>query len=135
LGVLVVEVDGATWFGTNLVDECDKKRAALGILWEGLRKAVALQCWDLAPFADTRERVLGAGIENEWIWKSKWSPGKRWQAVVVCRHEVCRFEAVVDIRDRSGNVVRQGKLLEDVPSEFSFAGRLGSLRWVGRDEV
>lgn len=113
----------------------DQKRTLLDVLHDGVLRVAQASGWPTEPFFEARQCVLDRGFVNQWRWGTKWGPGRKLRAEVVCEHAPDVFRAHLEVLDRAGTVVRQRPAFETIPDEFVFAPNLGQLKWVSQDRV
>lgn len=72
---------------------------------------------------------------NEWTWKKDVkSPNKKYNARVICHHNVDSMDIFLSILQRDGTQVHLEKVISEQPDEFAYA-HLGELTWISDFEV
>lgn len=114
-----------------------RKQMALEALHRGATRVAELRGWSQRPFNAARDGVLAKQFVNAWQWPraAKLSPNKKLTAALDCSFESDAFRATLVVSDRKGVALARSRTIKDWPSEFSFAWKLGSLRWKSNRSV
>ncbi|WKL02065.1 hypothetical protein Q0F98_38040 [Paenibacillus amylolyticus] len=81
-------------------------------------------------------QIEALGYVNEWTWrKTVKSPNKKYNAKVICHHNVESMDIFLSILQRDGTQVLLEKVISEQPDEFAYAKHLGELTWVSDFEV
>jgi len=73
---------------------------------------------------------------NEYVWgKPKANRARKLWASVICDHGPSRFTATLVVRDRDSNMIASALVVDESPSEFEFADKLGRLFWASNNVV
>lgn len=116
--------------------ELEKKKTTLRLLMDGIEKLALSNNWDIKPFQDIALQIEQLGYVNEWTWKKNIkSPNKKYNAKVICHHNVESMDIFISILQRDGTQVLLEKVISEQPDEFAYARHLGDLKWVSDFEV
>lgn len=122
-----VKLDIDSYFSLSTYE---KKRLILVKINEGIVKAANEYSWDKEIFKQITTEIHLRNFANDYVWKQKNSPNRKFKAEVFCEHDIDFFTATLSIKDnKSGDLVRTKKVLHERPHELIFAQYLGDLRW------
>lgn len=113
----------------------EKKAWAFQHLQRGIHQLLTETKWDPEPFLLTFGQIREEGFKNVWVWKSKWSPSRKWRAEIEIDHDVDSCTINLNIYDRSGVKIFKRKLTDSQPDEWAYSQHLGSLVWVSSDNI
>lgn len=117
-------------------EDYQKKRRALEILMEGIKKVAEKENWNIDAFETAYSKIREANYMNEWVWKkSVKSADKKFSAEVLCQHGVKSIDIYVVLRDKNGAELDRKKVISESPHEFAYAKHLGDLKWFSNFEV
>ena len=118
------------------LDDYNKKKVALELLMQGIRRVASDQGWSMIPFEEAYEEIVEANYVNRWVWqKSAWNKEAKLRARILLCHEVEQIDIYMCIEDRKGNEVYKEKIITEKPDEWEYARYLGSIDWEGNDKV
>jgi hypothetical protein len=118
------------------LDDYNKKKVALELLMKGIRRVASDQKWSMIPFEEAYEEIVKANYVNRWVWqKSARNKETKMRARILLCHEVKQIDIYMCIEDKKGNEVHKEKLITERPSEWAYAGYLGSIYWESNDKV
>lgn len=106
-----------------------KKRDTLDIIMKGLKIISENYKTDMKPFEEIKSMIVSADYQNNWVWKTKWNPGRKYNAIVYVEHEVDNAIIKLKIEDKKGNTVFNNKLVTAKPDEWDYAPFLGKMLW------
>ncbi|TDL69176.1 hypothetical protein E2R58_08295 [Paenibacillus amylolyticus] len=120
----------------NEKNELEKKKTTLRMLMEGIEKLALRNNWEVDPFREIALQIEALDYVNEWTWKkSVKSPNKKYNARVICHHNVDSMDIFLSILQRDGTQVFLEKVISEQPDEFAYDRHLGELTWVSDFEV
>ena len=115
--------------------DAEKKRFAFEALLEGTRIISEHHDWPTAEIVEAFNKADQEQLVNEWRFQPKWNPSRTLRAYVRCNHELQSFRAWMCVESRDGNLVAEQHLFDEIPEEFCFFPRLGTVRWTDRSTV
>ncbi|MDR1892293.1 MAG: hypothetical protein LBQ48_04730 [Oscillospiraceae bacterium] len=131
-----IKFDNHDYNSFSQLDDLGKKKMALELLMEGIKKVAADQNWDMKPFERKYAAIVEAGYVNEWVWKkTARSPDKKYTAKVLCQHEVKKIDGFIVVTDKKNDEIYRKKLITEKPNEFIFMCHLGEIRWLDNQKV
>jgi hypothetical protein len=114
----------------------EKKKLILEKLYEGVLKASEVFEWDMPILNRTYQSVIESNYKNEYIWKQKTSPSKKYTAEIFCQHEIDKYVVTMIIKKKHTNeLVKNEILFTERPHELAFVQYLGNLKWISDTEV
>lgn len=133
-GVTEVEVvfDINNYF---LLGEYEKKKLILETLKEGIDLVVEKEHWDENLFNHPYQQFIKLDYVNNFVWKSKSSPSRKFIAEVYCEHNIGSFDISINIKTSNGDTLKNVHLISERPNEWSFVSHLGNLKWSSKDQV
>jgi len=118
------------------LSDIDKKRKTLELINNALLELVEIEGWDKGIFENASNKVILENYVNKRIWKKqKNSPGRQYIAKVLLEHDLYKSEISIIITDKSGVIVKQEKVAEDLPDEWAYAKYFGELKWFSNTEL
>jgi hypothetical protein len=118
------------------LDNEDKKKLILEKLYEGVLKVAEVFKWDMPILNRTYQSVIESNYKNEYIWKQKTSPSKKYTAEIFCQHEIDKYVVTMIIKKKHTNeLVKNEILFIERPHELAFVQHLGNLKWISNTEV
>lgn len=104
---------------------------------EGIEKLALRNNWEVDPFKEIALQIEELDYVNEWTWrKTVKSPNKKYNARVICHHNVESMDIFLSILQRDdGTQVHLEKVISEQPDEFAYAEHLGELTWISDFEV
>lgn len=134
-GVTEVGVDFKIDYYFGLIS-LEKKKLILSALKRGIDIIVDKKGWDKTPFEEAYQKVIDCNYENHWIWqKPKKSPDRKHIAEVYCEHDIDKFQANIIIKNKTGEVIKSKKIIEERSNEWAFHKYFGQLKWITSKEV
>ncbi|MEH7010670.1 hypothetical protein V7087_07600 [Neobacillus niacini] len=113
-----------------------KKKLILEKLYEGVLKVAEVFEWDMPILNLTYQSVIENNYKNEYIWKQKTSPSKKYTAEIFCQHEIDKYVVTMIIKKKHTNeLVKNEILFIERPHELAFVQHLGNLKWISNTEV
>ncbi|MEH7248263.1 hypothetical protein V7114_15915 [Neobacillus niacini] len=113
-----------------------KKKLILEKLYEGVLKVAEVFEWDMPLLNRTYQSVIESNYKNEYIWKQKTSPSKKYTAEIFCQHEIDKYVVTMIIKKKHTNeLVKNEILFIERPHELVFVQHLGNLKWISNTEV
>ncbi|WP_137791956.1 hypothetical protein [Bacillus sp. E(2018)] len=114
----------------------EKKKFILEKLYEGVLKAGEAYKWERSILKQAYKSVIESNYYNEYVWKQKISPSRKYTAEIFCQHEIDTYAVTLNIKARNtGELVKSELLIVERPNEFSFVQNLGVLKWKSNTEV
>lgn len=115
----------------------EKNRQALNWLFRGIEIVTEVYGWDLKPYEQAREAVLGLNFVNQWSWRKRawWNNGRRLVAEVFVEHDIEEVRIYIQLRSRSSGVLEKVLVVTDAPDEFAFNRYFGTLKWTDKYAV
>ena len=98
-----------------------KKRDSLDIIMKGLKVISENYKTDMRPFEEIKTMIVSADYQNNWVWKTKWNPGRKYKAIVEVEHKVDNADINLKIEDKKGNTIFNKKLITAKPDEWDYA--------------
>ncbi|PRS29058.1 hypothetical protein C6W19_22860 [Bacillus sp. RJGP41] len=118
------------------LDNEEKKKLILEKLYEGVLKVAEVFEWDMPILNRTYQSVIESNYKNEYIWKQKTSPSKKYTAEIFCQHEIDKYVVTMIIKTKDTNeLVKSEILFIERPHELAFVKHLGNLKWISNTEV
>jgi hypothetical protein len=118
------------------LDNEEKKKLILEKLYEGVLKVAEVFEWDMPILNRTYQSVIESNYKNEYIWKQKTSPSKKYTAEIFCQHEIDKYVVTMIIKKKYTNEwVKNEILFTERPHELAFVQHLGNLKWTSNTEV
>ncbi|WP_410973892.1 hypothetical protein [Bacillus pacificus] len=109
-----------------------KNQMLLDIIQRATKSIGEIFEWEYHPFQEAYNKV----IENNYVWKKKVSPGRRYMAEIFCMHNINEYLIYIIVKDyRDKNELKRELLHRVGPHEFMFAPYLGDLKWLSNDSV
>jgi len=103
---------------------------------DAIEKLALRNGWKIDPFREIALQIEELGYVNEWTWKKTVkSPNKKYNAKVICHHNVESMDIFISILQRDGTQVLLEKVISEQPDEFAYAKHLGELKWESDFEV
>jgi hypothetical protein len=134
-GFTEVEVEFDYSAYKNLDNE-EKKKLLLEKLYEGVLKVTETYEWDKPMLKKTYQSVIESNYKNEYVWKQKASPSRKYRAEIFCQHEIDKYVVSMIIKTRDTNeLVKSEILFIERPHELAFVEHLGNLEWISNNEV
>ncbi|PEY99127.1 hypothetical protein CN326_23440 [Bacillus sp. AFS018417] len=114
----------------------EKKRLILEKIREGVSLVVKKFNWDYSIFEQAYNKVIEEDYQNQYIWKQKVSPKRKYIGEVFCQHDIEEFSIYMVIKDYNDKKeIKRVFLQSDRPNEFAFVKHLGKLEWLSQDEI
>lgn len=131
------EVDVGFDFRTYI--ECgkeEKKKFILEKLYEGVLKVGEAYKWEMSTLKQAYRSVVEGNYKNEYVWKQKISPSRKYTAEIFCQHEIDKYAVTMNIKARNTEeFVKSELLIVERPNEFVFVKHLGDLKWISNTDV
>lgn len=128
-----VELDFHTY--SQLSNE-DKKKLILEKLYEGVTKVAQYYQWNLDLFKDAYHSIVEKHYKNEYVWKKKSSPSRKYTAEIFCQHEIDKYVIKMNIKTSdTDELIKSEILITERPNEFAFVKHLGNLKWESNTKV
>jgi hypothetical protein len=126
-------------FDLRTYSECkkeEKKKFILEKLYEGVLKVGEAYKWEMPILQQAYQSVIESNYKNEYVWKQKVSPSRKYTAEIFCQHEVDKYGVTMNIKVRNTDeIVKSELLIVERPNEFAFVKHLGNLKWISNTEV
>lgn len=114
----------------------EKKKFILEKLYEGVLKVGEAYKWEIPILNLAYQKVIEANYKNEYVWKQKVSPSRKYAAEIFCQHDIDNYTVTMNIKVRSTDELLKSELLiVEKPNEFAFVKHLGNLKWISNTEV
>lgn len=134
-GTVEVEVDFDIYTYLRLSNS-EKKKVILNKIQVGILKVASKFHWESSLFQSVYNIICEKNYKNEYIWRKKYSPSRRYVGITFCIHDINTFEIFLIIKDKTTEVVLKKELIiRERPNEFAFVRHLGNLRWISENEV
>jgi hypothetical protein len=134
-GFTEVEVEFDYGAYKKLANE-EKKKFLLEKLYEGVIKVAETYEWDTPILKMAYQSVIESNYKNEYVWKQKASPSRKYTAELFCQHEIDKYVVTMIIKTRDTNeLVKSEILFIERPHELAFVQHLGNLKWFSNTEV
>lgn len=118
------------------LDNEQKKKMILEKLYDGVRKVGAVYEWDITILNKAYQSVIESNYKNDYVWKQKTSPSRKYIAEVFCQHELDKYIVTMSIKARDTHKLLNSEILFiERPNEFAFVRNLGNLNWISNTEV
>lgn len=113
-----------------------KKKWLLETLYEGVIKVAETYEWDRSILEMAYQSVIERNYKNEYTWKRKTSPSRKYTAEIFCQHEIDKYVVTMIIKIKYTNEwVKSEVLFIERPHELAFVKHLGNLKWISNTEV
>ncbi|HDR4882951.1 TPA: hypothetical protein QCR18_002176 [Bacillus cereus] len=113
-----------------------KNQILLNIIQRATKSVGDIFEWEYQPFQEAYNKVIEKNYENNYVWKKKVSPGRKYIAEVFCMHEINEYLIYMIVKDyRDKNELKRELLHRVSPHEFMFVPYLGDLKWLSNDSV
>ncbi|MBT2739078.1 hypothetical protein [Bacillus sp. ISL-7] len=114
----------------------EKKKFVLEKLYEGVLKVAETYEWEVPMLKQAYQNVIESNYKNEYVWKQKASPSRKYTAEIFCQHEIDKYTVTMNIKSRDTNEsVKSEILFIERPNGFAFVKHLGDLKWISNTEV
>lgn len=128
-----VEFDYETYINSN---SCEKKKMISDKLFEGIVKIASVYGWDMSIFKQVYLSIIENNYNNEYIWKKKASPSRKYIAEILCQHDVDQYVIKMNIKHRNTSIIVKSELLKtETPHPILYVSHLGNLKWESNNEA
>ncbi len=120
----------------DLTSDQEKKKCTLEIVHAGMKRAAQAFNWDLQILEKVYHTIKQTGYKSIFALLKKSSPNKKYVCSIMCHHEVKRMDVYVEIKKRSGIVVKKEKLFSvKNTDEQDLLSEYGTLTWTLNHKV
>lgn len=114
--------------------EISKKHDALDIIMRGLKHISDCYGIDMKPFEEIEAMIVAADYRNNWVWKTKWNPGRTYNAIISIDHKLNEAVICLKIEDKKRNMIFDSALVTAKPDEWDYDYFLGKMVWQSTKE-
>ena len=114
--------------------ETSKKHDALDIIMRGLKLISDRYGIDMKPFEEVESMILAADYRNNWVWNTKWNPGRTYNAIINIDHNLNETVIYLRIEAKNGSIVFNSALVTAKPDEWDYDFFLGKMVWQSTKE-
>lgn len=118
-----------------LEDGKQKKKMALELLFQGIRRVSLAKGWDLALFERIRDKIINSNYDNHWLWaKQVSSPNRKYKAQVYIEHEPKSIDLYMIVSEKTGRI-KKTFITSEIPDEYFYTDLLGKVKWTSNEQV
>ncbi|WIG44629.1 hypothetical protein [Bacillus toyonensis] len=124
-----LEFNGEKYF--SLSSNQEKKEMALNIVHSGIIKIAEQYNWELDELQEVNQKIIDLNYNNQYIYKKKTSPNKKYICNIICEHEVSYVDICLEIRCKKSNMlIKKERLFRERETyETAFSSHIGKLFW------
>lgn len=105
------------------------KKVTLELIEKTVLQAMREHNWDTESFVYACDQVRLNDYQNKWVWKKKKNKSSIVGEVFI-EHEVKSVKIFMRVKSKSGEIIKEQQLIEDMPNEFVYAPYLGEIEWI-----
>lgn len=126
---IFLEFDSEKYF--SLSSNQEKKEMVLDIVHSGIIKIAEQYNWEIYKFQEVYQKIINLNYNNQFIYKKKTSPNKKYICNIICEHEVSYVDIYLEIRCKKSNMlIKKERLIRERETyETAFSSHIGKLFW------